>query len=85
MERQINQKKKHYFGIEFSFETRKWFWNTHEEVKDEFWLQPNGHFINFAEPQLRDKLIYTMTEQNATDPSVESLQDWSAFNIIIES
>ena len=75
MDRQINQKKKPYFGIEFSFETRKWFWNTHEEVKDEFWLQPNGHFINFAEPQLRDKLIYTMTEQNATDPSVESLQD----------
>ena len=82
---QIHQKRKHYFGIEFSFETRRWFWNTQEEVKDLFWLQSHNGFINFAEPQLRDKLIYTMIEQNATDPSVESFQDWSAFNIISKS
>ena len=72
----IYKEKNHFVGIEFSFEKRKWLWNTDEEVDDEFWLQSKAGNINNVEPQLRDKLIYTMSEQS-TDPSIDSLQDLS--------
>ena len=69
----IYREKNHFVGIEFSFETRKWLWNTNEEVEDKFWLQAKAGYIDYAQPQLRDKLVYTMNEQS-TDPSVDSLQ-----------
>ena len=70
----IHLARKHYFGIEYDFAKSTWLWNTHEEVDDQFWLQSENGFINYHEPQLQDKLIYTMTEQNATDPAMQSLQ-----------
>ena len=76
IDKPIYQEKNHFVGIEFSFEKRKWLWNTDEEVDDEFWLQSKAGNINNVEPQLRDKLIYTMSEQS-TDPSIDSLQDLS--------
>ena len=76
IDKPICKVKNHFVGIEFSFEKRKWFWNTDEEVDDEFWLQSKAGNINYVEPQLRDKLIYTMSEQS-TDPSIDSLQDLS--------
>ena len=76
IEQPIYREKNHFVGIEFSFEKRKWLWNTDEEVDDEFWLQSKAGNINNVEPQLRDKLIYTMSEQS-TDPSIDSLQDLS--------
>ena len=72
----IYKEKNHFVGIEFSFERRKWLWNTNDEVEDKFWLQSKAGFINYAEPQLLDKLVYTMSEQS-TDPSVDSIQDSS--------
>ena len=76
IDKPIYKEKNHFVGIEFSFETRKWLWNTDEEVEDEFWLQSKSGFINYGEPQLLDKLVYTMSEQS-TDPSIDSLQDQS--------
>ena len=77
MDKPIFRERNHFVGIEFSFETRKWLWNTNEEVEDEFWLQSKNGYIDYAQPQLRDKLVYTMAEQNIADPSVDSLQDLS--------
>ena len=76
IDKPIYKVKNHFVGIEFSFENRKWLWNTDEEVEDEFWLQSKAGFINYGEPQLLDKLVYTMSEQS-TDPSIDSLQDQS--------
>ena len=69
----IYKEKNHFVGIEFNFEKRKWLWNTYEQVDDKFWLQSKAGNI---EPQLRDKLVSTMSEQS-TDPSIDSLQDLS--------
>ena len=82
IDKPIYKVKNHFVGIEFSIETRKWLWNTDEEVEDEFWLQSKAGFINYGEPQLLDKLVYTMSEQS-TDPSIDSLQDQS-FQYFIE-
>lgn len=76
IDKPIYKEKNHFVGIEFSFERRKWLWNTNDEVEDRFWLQSKAGFINYAEPQLQDKLVYTMSEQS-TDPSVDSIQDRS--------
>ena len=76
IDKPIYQEKNHFVGIEFDFEKRKWLWNTNEEVDDEFWLQSTAGYINYVEPQLRDKLIFMMDEQS-TDPSIDSLQDLS--------
>ena len=42
----IYREKNHFVGIEFSFESRKWLWNTNEEVDDKFWLQSKAGFID---------------------------------------